>query len=114
MPKLENTIIAFSGSGQAITCYDGGVTLYCCDLYGNAGGDWVGTIADQYGHDGNISEDPLFCGDENPDEPLSLDRGSPCAADANPDCGLIGAWDVGCGWTAVAPASWGTIKTMFR
>ncbi len=113
-PKLENTIISFSEVGPAVTCYDGAVTLYCCDVYGNAGGDWVDSIAGQFGHDGNISEDPLFCGDENPAKPFTLDRGSPCASEASPECGLVGAWDVGCGYTAVEAASWGTIKSMYR
>jgi hypothetical protein len=111
---LENTIIVGSGGVETVFCTGGGVSLTCCDVYGNAGGDWVGCIAGQYGVNGNICEDPLFCGELNPDEPYTLNASSPCAPENNPECGLIGAWEVGCGLTAVEPASWGSIKAMFR
>ena len=114
-PTLTNCIVAFSTPGEAIYCSaSGSATLTCCDVYGNAGGDWVGCIADEYGVDGNFSADPLFCGDLNPDEPYTLHTDSPCAPDNNPECGLIGAWGVGCGLTAVEPVSWGAIKAMFQ
>jgi len=96
---LENCIFAFSTQGSGVQC-SGPETvpsLTCCNIFGNAGGDWVGYIADQYGVDGNISEDPLFCGDLNPLLPYLLHGDSPCAPDYNPECGLIGAWPVGCG-----------------
>jgi hypothetical protein len=94
-PVIQNTIIAFSTNGPAITCYDESApSLSCCDIYGNSGGDWVGSIADQYGVNGNISEDPLFCDVYNDD--LTLHDTSPCAAENNPGCGQIGAWPVGC------------------
>jgi hypothetical protein len=68
--------------------------LTCCDVYGNAGGDWVGYIADQAGINGNFSADPLFCDTANGD--LHIFNASPCAP-ANNSCGvLIGALDVGC------------------
>lgn len=113
-PLLENTIIAFNEAGEAISAYDGGVTLTCCDLYDNAGGDWVGTIADQYGIDGNISEDPLFCGDEHPEEPYTLEWYSPCSPEVNPECGFIGAWDLACGFVPIEETSWGSIKALYR
>jgi predicted outer membrane repeat protein len=114
-PVFENTIIAFNGIGQAIYCVGSSSPLLtCCDVYGNAGGDWVGCIAGQFGANGNISEDPLFCGDLNPDEPLSLSGGSPCAPGGSPECGLIGAWGVGCEMTLVGNATWGSIKAMYR
>ena len=71
----------------------------CSDLYGNVGGDWVGSIADQLGTSGNICEDPLFCGGSTPETPYTLADGSPCAAAQQPSCGRIGAWPVGCGGT---------------
>ena len=115
-PSFTNCIIAFSQPGRAVYCEDAtsSPALTCCDVYGNAGGDWVGCIADQYGVNGNFSEDPLFCGDLNPDEPYTLHSDSPCAPEDNPECGLIGAWGVACGLTAVEPVSWGAIKGMFR
>ncbi len=63
---------------------------------------------------GNFSADPLFCGDLNPDEPYTLHTESPCAPENNPECGLIGAWGVACGLTAIEPVSWGSVKAMFR
>jgi parallel beta-helix repeat protein len=114
-PTFTNIIIVFSAQGEAIACRTGsGATLTCCDVYGNASGDWVGCIADQYGVNGNISADPLFCGDLDPDEPYTLQGASPCAAGNNPQCGQIGAWGVGCAVTGVQSATWGSIKAMFR
>jgi hypothetical protein len=92
---MENSIIAFGTQGAAFEC--GGsaeAELYCCDIYGNVGGDWVGCIAGQFGMEGNISEDPLFCDRLN--EEFTLRSESPCAPGHNPACGLVGAWPVGC------------------
>ncbi len=112
---VDNTIIAFGGEGEAILCVGSGIpSLTCCDIFGNAGGDWVGCIADQYGANGNISEDPLFCGSQDPGEPYTLHSDSPCASESNSDCGLVGAWDVNCGATTVENIGWGAIKAMFR
>lgn len=114
--KLQSTIIAFGTEGAAVYCNDGSntVLLTCCDLYGNAGGDWVGYIEDQLGVAGNISADPIFCAPAEDDFTLSSD--SPCAPQTppNPECGLIGAWPVGCGGTPVVEATWGGIKSLFR
>ncbi len=88
---LENTIIAFGRKGEAVYCETGlSATLTCCDVYGNAGGDWVGCLAGQNGTNGNISLDPLFC--NRPAEDFTLHNDSPCDA----VCGLMGAWPVGC------------------
>ncbi len=69
--------------------------------------------------DGNINTDPLFCESVSCDEApttagwYELDELSPCAA--APDCGLIGAGDIGCdGGSLVAPASWGQIKLTYK
>jgi Right handed beta helix region len=110
---VTNTIIAGTRGGGAV---DSGIyvpTLSCTDIWGNEGGDWVDEIADQYGVDGNISADPLFC---DPDLDLTLDLASPCApfSDPNPGCDLIGAWPSACGESAVGKASWGGIKNLYR
>ncbi|MBN2171331.1 MAG: right-handed parallel beta-helix repeat-containing protein, partial [Candidatus Krumholzibacteriota bacterium] len=62
-PIVANTIIAFGLQSEAVYCDDATAdpVLVCCDLYGNAGGDWVGCIAGQAGLNGNLSMDPLFC-----------------------------------------------------
>ncbi len=114
-PTIENTIIAFGTTGAAVTSVGGNcVGLRCCTLYGNAGGDWVGCIADQYGINGNISADPLFCDPDNGN--FYLQCGSPCAAftSPNPECDLIGAWPVGCGGTVVEGTSWSSLKALYR
>jgi predicted outer membrane repeat protein len=113
--ELDRVIVAFSGSGGSMNPdAPPGVVLTCCDLFGNPGGDWIGSFSTQLGLAGNISEDPLFCGIANADQPWTLHADSPCAPDANPDCGLLGAWDVGCGTTGTSATTWGQIKTMFR
>jgi hypothetical protein len=100
---IERTIIAFSTTGQAIQIVnDASVTLSCSDLYGNAGGDWVAPITGQYGINGNFAADPYFCdpGAGN----LRLDGESPCLPRNHPwgdECGVIGAWGVGCPGTGV-------------
>ncbi|MFC1573258.1 right-handed parallel beta-helix repeat-containing protein, partial [Candidatus Eisenbacteria bacterium] len=94
---IENSIIAFGVDAPAVGCiYDATVTLSCCNLYGNNAGDWVGCIADQYGVNGNISEDPLFCAPDYDD--FNLQEGSPCApfSPPNEECDLIGAWSGAC------------------
>ena len=85
-------------------------TLSCCDIYGNEGGDWVDRIASQYGINGNISSDPLFCAPEAGD--FTLHEGSPCAPGG--ECGLIGAWPVGCAPTPTVATTWGAIKALYR
>jgi predicted outer membrane repeat protein len=95
-PILENCVISFSGQGGAVYSSDGTSvpTLTCCDLFANAGGDWVDRIADQAGTGGNFSADPLFCRPE--DDDVRIDENSPCAP-ANNECGqLVGAGEVGC------------------
>jgi predicted outer membrane repeat protein len=112
-PTFNNCIIAFSTSSQAIDCFVGTevVTLNCCNVYGNAGGDWVGCIADQESINGNVSGDPLFC--DRPATDFTIDAQSPCAPDNSGGCGLIGLLDVACD-SPVQAESWGAIKGMFR
>lgn len=113
---ITNGIIAFGTLYSSTVIYEGSAsaTLACCDFYGNEGGDWVGCIADQYGINGNISEDPLFCDPGIWD--FTIQACSPCrpSSPPNPECDLIGAWPVGCGGTPVQSASWGQIKALFR
>jgi predicted outer membrane repeat protein len=92
-PTLERTIVSHSLAGSAVVC-DGGsaVTLTCCDVWGNAGGDWIGCIAGQLGTNGNIWSDPLYC--RFAEGNFRLDVSSPCR-DA-PGCGRIGAFGAGC------------------
>ena len=122
-PVLEQTIISFSRweAFPAIHCDDPNShpVLECCDIFGNAGGDWTGCIADQLGVNGNISEDPLFCDPEAND--FTIAENSPCAPGNSPaGCDLIGALPVGCTATTAVPeialreTTWGAVKASFR
>jgi hypothetical protein len=95
-PRIENSIVAFSLASEAVYCdATSSADLVCCDLYGNAGGDWVGCIEDQQGLAGNFSEDPLFCDPGTGD--FQLAANSPCAPDRTPSgCGLVGVHGIGC------------------
>ena len=113
---VSRTIIAFSTRGNALGCFwTGGATFECCDIYGNAGGDWVGGLEGQADVNGNFSLDPRFCAEES--DNLALMQCSPCAPGNHPDganCRQIGALPVACPGTAVEPTTWGRIKTIFR
>jgi hypothetical protein len=111
---LENTIVAFSPDAQALMCWDefSSVNLLCCDLYGNAGGDWVGCVSDLAGVNGNLSADPLFCDLDTGDHNIRSD--SPCAPENSGGCGLVGALPVGCGPVSLEQESWGKIKERYR
>lgn len=92
---VENTIIAFGTEGEAIRCGTGPAVLSCTDIFGNAGGDWVGCIAEQLGINGCFSADPLFCNAAAGD--YTLAEASPCTPAHSPaGCGLIGAHPVAC------------------
>ncbi len=97
---LDNCLLTYAPAGMAIHVLSSSPVLTCCDIFGNTDGDWVGEIAGQYGIDGNISLDPLYCdvGAYN----LKIDETSPCAPENNPECGLIGALDVGCYSSGIA------------
>lgn len=108
---IENSIIAFSGYGDAVTCASGyDIALACCDLYGNAGGDWTGYIEWMENQLGNISEDPLFCLEQG-DFPYAITLESPCTPYSYPneECELIGAWASGCGDAAMAGTGGGDL-----
>jgi len=113
--SVERSVLAFGLSGGAVACvYEGTVDVWCSDIYGNAGGDWVDCITGQGGINANMSEDPLFCGERDATAPFMLHSDSPCAADNSP-CGLlVGALGVGCGSTPVDYRSWGGIKALYR
>ncbi len=84
---MDRTIIAFSPEGAGVTCIEDALAiLSCTDVYGNAGGDWVGCIADQQGVNGNISAHPRFCEETVGDYTLAL--GSACLPENN-DCAVL-------------------------
>jgi predicted outer membrane repeat protein len=110
-PSLTNCIVAVGIDGPAVYC-DGtsGATLACCDVFGNAGGNWIGAIAGQAGTAGNLETDPEFC--DLGGGHFSLRSTSPCAAANNSGCGQIGAQGVGCGNWVVDPSGGGDFTTI--
>jgi predicted outer membrane repeat protein len=110
---LSNCIIAHSLEGEGIGLPWPGpvVDLNCSDLYGNAGGDWLGDLAEQLGQDGNISADPHFCGDAG-DGDVNLRTDSPCLA-AQSGCGDMGALQVGCSSRSTRDDSWSRVKSYY-
>ena len=100
---ISTTIIAFGIQGQGLW-WDGSGTIQLAnvDIFGNAGGDWVGPIAGQFGISGNLSLDPLFRRPAAGD--YTLDGLSPCLPVNNPQGVQIGAHGWGCGTTTVVEA----------
>jgi parallel beta-helix repeat protein len=95
-PVIRNNIVVNSTSGCGISCgSESNPVIGCNNVWNNAGGNYEG-LPDQTGSNGNICEDPLFCGPYNAQEPYTLLSESPCAPAQQPECGLIGALGVGC------------------
>jgi hypothetical protein len=112
-PVIARNIVAFNAPGSGIMRGDEESTLAvtCNDLWANTPANYTGW-PDETGANGNIAGDPLFC--DLPNRDFRLGEASPCApAQSPPGCGLIGAFDVGCGPVAAEPASWGRIKARF-
>jgi hypothetical protein len=94
---LDRVILADGVGGRGWDgAFDSFPDITCSDIFGNEGGDWVGGLADLLKMNGNISLDPEFCGLGYPDGPYHLRDGSPCSAAANPGCGQMGAYGIGC------------------
>jgi len=99
--RISASIVSFgNGSGIYVDGYSSRPSIVCCDVYGNEGGNYEGSIGDQTGIQGNISEDPLFC---SPDQLLptlgegfAVGDGSPCLPGRNLCVTLIGAHGAGC------------------
>ena len=109
---LNKCIIAFTESGYGVGATEGNApSLSCCDVYGNAGGNYDAEVGDQTGFDFNFSLDPELC-DIN-DADYRLFDTSPCLA-ANSPCGTpVGRYNQGCD-SPVEGMSWGRVKGMWR
>jgi hypothetical protein len=90
---VDGSILAGSAEGHGVSGETAVGFLTDCDVWDNAGGDYGGSIDDQTGQHGNISEDPLFCRPEDGD--YQLHASSPCIDGY--DHGQIGAFGEGCG-----------------
>jgi len=93
--ELNCCLVAFHEGGDVIATNYGHIDLTCTDIYGNAGGDWVGVISDQAAINNNFSLDPYFCGFHSGAGDFRLRGQSPCLAE-NSVCGQqIGALGIG-------------------
>jgi hypothetical protein len=112
-PSFDRCVLSLASYGSAVDCVDAGSvpTFECCDIYGNAGGDWTGCIASQASANQNLSVNPGFCVSGTTD--FTIQDLSPCAAANNP-CGLIGASGVGCVDNPTIHMTWGRLKASFR
>jgi hypothetical protein len=92
---MQNCIIAFNKNGEAFRADEPSIyALFCCDVYGNEGGDWTGSIAQFADQLYNMSVDPRFCDTTTGD--FHVAENSPCAP-GNSSCGsLVGALGIGC------------------
>jgi predicted outer membrane repeat protein len=91
---MSHCILTDSPSGWPVNCIEEGtVELSCCDVHGNAGGDWIDCLEGQDSLRNNLWTDPLFCSTELGD--LRLRSESACAPENNPACGLIGSMPAG-------------------
>ena len=115
-PAISRNIIAGNSAptGGGVHAFLPGTspTFACNDAWNNPGGNYTGYQLDPTVTNGNIAADPRFCDAAGGD--YRLDESSPCAPDHSPPgCELIGALDIGCGTTAVEPATWGAIKSHY-
>lgn len=95
--SVSASIVAFhEGPGL----YSGGTygpQVQQSNLFGNAGGDWIGPAASPDGGSTNRAADPLFCtGNAEGVIAFNLQESSPCHPDSNGGV-TIGAWPAGCG-----------------
>jgi len=118
---LIDTIVANSPVGEGVWAAAGlDIQFYCSDLYGNAGGDWIGTFAEQVDLNGNFSANPCFCDPELDDYQLCAN--SYCLPGHHPwGCDqLVGAFGQGCGDcscdgpVATDSMTWGSVKSIYR
>ncbi|MGD8393923.1 MAG: right-handed parallel beta-helix repeat-containing protein [Candidatus Eiseniibacteriota bacterium] len=107
---IEHNVIVLNHAddGGGIYC-NGPSTIRCNDIWSNTDDQLHGSCDQVY----NFAADPLFCLPEMGD--YTLDGASPCLPGASPAaCGLVGAFDQGCGPIAVEPTTWGQVKATYR
>jgi hypothetical protein len=107
---FRNNLIAASTGVPAVGRLGGSPqpASLCNDYWNNVEGDfndWVPGATDFY-------LDPLVCNPAQSD--FRLMQNSPCGPESPIGCGLVGAWDVGCGPVSISPSTWGQIKGAYR
>ena len=110
--SIYRSIIAFTEGGYGVGATTGNApTLICCDVFGNAGGNYDAVVGDQTGSNDNFSADPEFCDIDFAD--YQLFDTSPCLATNSPCEQLVGWFDQGCD-SPVEEMSWGRVKGLWR
>ena len=93
----DRTLLALGTAGAAVDCAGSASAAFSCsNVFGNAGGDWVGCLAGQEGANGNLGLDPELCDPAGDDYTVTLPT-SPCLPENNPCGERIGLFDGGCG-----------------
>ncbi len=97
--RLNNSIIAYGRGGSACSDNSGGPYIIgCTDIFGNEGGDWVGSLSGQEAINNNANVDPQFCDPMGSPANFGLMPASP-AGDSHP-CGRLGAKATDSTWPA--------------
>ncbi len=94
---ITNSVVAYNGgpgsNAVGVRLGAGSVSMSCCDVYGNQGGEYAG-MPDPTGTNGNLSQSPRFCDPVGGD--LTVAAFSACLP-VNNSCGvLMGALGEGC------------------
>ena len=113
--SLERLIVAFNIAHALGADATSTVSVGCCDLFGNLGGNAIPAGFIQKGT--NLSVDPLFCGARRLGELLICGAIRPCIPenqDFDEYCEPMGACPVACGAVSVEKTTWGSIKSIFR
>jgi len=120
-PVIMNNIIAFDsssaagGSAVSSTTPASQIIFECNNVWGNYPANYFGALTDQTGINGNISQDPLFCGISGSGN-YYLQESSPCAESHVPAHCVgfrMGRYPVKC-TVGTEQESWGKIKTLFK
>jgi hypothetical protein len=112
--SLERLIVAFNVSNALGADATSTVSIGCCDIFGNLGGNGIPAGYIEKGT--NLSVDPLFCGAAG-SENYYLRSDSPCVPenqDFDEYCLPMGACPVACGAVSAERTTWGSIKSIFR
>ncbi len=108
--QFRGNIVAGCSGGPAVKRgpVDFNPTDGCNVFWDNDSGDFVNYVPQPT----DVHIAPMFCDAPNLD--FTLSAFSPCLPGGIPTCGLIGAWDQGCGVISVSQRSWGEIKSLYR
>ncbi|MCA9753804.1 MAG: right-handed parallel beta-helix repeat-containing protein [Gemmatimonadetes bacterium] len=117
--SLSANIFANNTAGEwggGLACWANTTLAADCDLYWNNSApedpDFSVACALEFGIDGLVYADPLFCDPSNGNYLISSQ--SPAAPEHSGICGLRGACPVGCGPVSVEASSWGQVKVWYR